>query len=104
MTWLKRGDERRHFSRISASVATVGGFKQFRNGAQFDAWLGLVPSQNSTGGKARLERITKRGDDYLRTLLIQGAKSAVMSAGKRADRISRWLVQLKERVGWQKAV
>ena len=49
-------------------------------------------------------RITKRGDDYLRTLLIQGAKSAVMTAGKRSDRLSLWLVQLKERVGWQKAV
>ena len=63
-----------------------------------------MPSQNSTGGKACLGRITKRGDDYLRTLLIQGAKSAVMSAGKRDDRISQWLLQLKERVGWQKAV
>ncbi len=65
--------------------------------------LGLVPSQNSTGGKASLGRITKRGDDYLRTLLIQGARSAVMSAGKRTDRISQWLVQLKERAAWQKA-
>lgn len=63
-----------------------------------------MPSQNSTGGKASLGRITKRGDDYLRTLLIQGAKSAVMTAHKRGDRISQWLVQLKERVGWQKAV
>jgi transposase len=88
----------------SALVATVDDFSQFRNARQFGAWLGLVPSQNSTGGKARLGRITKRGDDYLRTLLIQGAKSAVMSAGKRQDRISQWLVQLKERVGWQKAV
>lgn len=50
-----------------------------------------------------LGRITKRGDDYLRTLLIQGAKSAVMSAHKRDDPISRWLVQLRQRVGWQKA-
>lgn len=65
--------------------------------------MGLVSSQNSTGGKARLGRITKRGDD-LRTLLIQGGKSAVMTAGKRSDRITQWLVQLKERVGWQKAV
>ena len=63
-----------------------------------------MPSQNSSGGRASLGRITKRGDDYLRTLLIQGAKSAVMSAHKRSDRISQWLVQLKERVGWQKAV
>jgi transposase len=88
----------------SALVASVGDFAQFDNARQFGAWLGLVPSQNSTGGKASLGRITKRGDDYLRTLLIQGAKSAVMSAGKRSDRISQWLVQLKERVGWQKAV
>ena len=87
----------------SALVATVGDFKQFRTGAQFGAWLGLVPSQNSSGGKASLGRITKRGDDYLRTLLIQGAKSAVMTARKRKDRISQWLVQLTERVGWQKA-
>ena len=48
-------------------------------------------------------RITKRGDDYLRTLLIQGAKSAVMRAGKRDDATSKWLVQLAARVGWQKA-
>ncbi len=88
----------------SALVASVGEFGQFANARQFGAWLGLVPSQNSTGGKARLGGITKRGDDYLRTLLIQGAKSAVMSAAKRSDRISQWLVQLKERVGWQKAV
>jgi transposase len=87
----------------SAVTASVGDFKQFKSGAQFGSWLGLVPRQNSTGGKASLGRITKRGDDYLRTLLIQGAKTAVMSAGKRADPISRWLVQLTARVGWQKA-
>ena len=88
----------------SALVASVGEFGQFASAKQFGAWLGLVPSQNSSGGKARLGRITKRGDDYLRTLLIQGAKSAVMTAGTRDDRLSQWLVQLKERVGWQKAV
>jgi transposase len=88
----------------SAVVASVGDFKQFANARQFGAWLGLVPSQNSTGGKASLGRITKRGDEYLRTLLIQGAKSAVMTAGRRSDRISQWLLQLKERAGWQKAV
>jgi transposase len=88
----------------SALVASVGDFSQFRNARQFGAWLGLVPSQHSTGGKPRLGRITKRGDDYLRTLLIQGAKSAVMTAAKRSDRISQRLLQLKDRVGWQKAV
>ena len=85
----------------SALTAGVGDFKQFKSGHQFGAWLGIVPSQNSSGGKTSLGRITKRGDDYLRTLLIQGAKSAVMSAGKRDDPTSRWLVQLTARVGWQ---
>ncbi len=87
----------------SGLVASVGDFRQFKSGAQFGAWLGIVPSQNSSGGKTSLGRIIKRGADYLRTLLIQGAKSAVMSAHKRDDPISKWLLQLKERVGWQKA-
>jgi transposase len=88
----------------SALIASVGDWAQFANGRQFGAWLGLTPSQNSTGGKTRLGRITKHGDAYVRMLLIQGAKSAVNSAHKRNDRISQWLVQLKERAGWQKAV
>jgi transposase len=87
----------------SAVTASVVDFKQFRSGDQFGAWMGLAPRQNSSGGKASLGRITKRGDDYLRTLLIQGAKSAVMSAAKRDDPTSRWLQQLVARVGWQKA-
>jgi transposase len=87
----------------SALVATVGDFHQFKNGAQFGAWLGLTPRQNSSGGKTSLGGITKRGDMYLRTLLIQGAKSAVMTAQKRDDPISRWLNQLREKSGWQKA-
>ena len=57
----------------SAAVATVVDFKQFKSGAQFGAWLGLVPKQRSSGGKSNLGTITKRGDTYLRTLLIQGA-------------------------------
>jgi transposase len=87
----------------SALSAGVGEFAQFRTAAQFGAWLGLVPRQNSSGGKTQLGRITKRGDDYLRTLMIQGAKSAVMSASKRDDATSRWLQALTQRVGWQKA-
>jgi transposase len=55
----------------SAVVATVGDFKQFRCGAQFGACIGLTPSQHSSGGKIDLGGITKRGDTYLRTLLIQ---------------------------------
>lgn len=87
----------------SAFTASVADFTQFKSGRQFGAWLGIVPRQNSSGGKASLGRITKRGDNYLRTLLIQGAKSAVMSVDKRDDPTSRWLKQLIERVGWQKA-
>lgn len=88
----------------SAAVACVADFGQFKSAKQFGGWLGLVPSQNSSGGKSKLGRITKRGDTYLRTLLIQGAKSVLFSAAKRDDRTSQWLMQLKERVGWQKAV
>ena len=88
----------------SAIVATVGDFKQFKNAAQFGAWLGLTPRQNSSGGKNKLGGITKRGDMYLRTLLIQAAKSAVMTAHKRRDPISEWVQRLHARSGWQKAV
>ena len=88
----------------SAVVATVGDFKQFKNGAQFGAWIGLTPRQRSSGGKNNLGGITKRGDTYLRTLLIQGAKSAVMTAHRRTDKISAWVTALRERSGWQKAV
>jgi transposase len=88
----------------SAVVASVVNFNQFRSAHQFGAWLGLVPRQNSSGGKDKLGRITKRGDDYLRMLLIQGAKSVLMHAAKKTDRISRWVLALKERIGWQKAL
>lgn len=88
----------------SALVATVGNFKQFASGGQFGCWIGLTPSQDSSGGKTRLGRITKRGNTYLRTLLIQAAKSAVMTAHKRSDPISQWAARLRERIGWQKTV
>jgi transposase len=88
----------------SAAVATVVDFKQFRSGAQFGAWLGLTPKQRSSGGKSNLGTITKRGDPYLRTLLIQGAKSVVNTAHTRSDPISRWVLALKQRSGWQRAV
>jgi transposase len=87
----------------SAAIATVGDFRQFKNGAQFGAWIGLTPRQHSGDGKSNLGGITKRGDTYLRTLLIQGAKSAVMTSHRRQDKISQWAVALRERSGWQKA-
>jgi len=92
-------------NRIRGLLAEFGlVFAQFKKASQFGAWLGLVPRQNSSGGKASLGSITQRGDDYLRTLLIQGAKAAVRTSEKRSDRLSQWVTQLKARVGWQKAV
>jgi transposase len=64
----------------SAAIATVGDARQFKNGRQFAAWLGAVPKQASSSGKPRLGHITRLGNDYLRTLLSQGARSAVMTA------------------------
>lgn len=87
----------------SAVVATVADFSQFRSAAQFVAWLGLAPSQNSSGGKTRLGSITHQGNSYLRMLLVQGAKSAVNCSKPREQRIWQWSAQLRERAGWQKA-
>jgi len=69
----------------SAVVASTGDAKNFSNGRQFAAWLGLVPKQHSSGGKATLLGISKRGDSYLRTLLIHGARSAILAARKKPD-------------------
>lgn len=87
----------------SALVATVGDFKQFRNGAQFAAWLGLTPKQHSSGGKTSLGSITKRGNVYLRALLIQGAKAIALTR-QYDNPIFLWLQKLRERIGWLKAV
>jgi transposase len=92
----------------SAVVATVGSAHDYRNGRQFAAWLGLVPRQYSSGGKIKLGRITRRGDAYLRALLIQGARSTLQAALRRAparrDRLSAWIVQLAQRVGYHKSL
>ena len=87
----------------SALVATVSDFRQFRNGAQFAAWLGLTPRQHSSGGKTSLGSITKRGSVYLRTKLIQGAKSIVLTR-QYDNPIFLWVQKLRQRAGWQKAV
>jgi transposase len=86
----------------SAAVAMAGDVSVFKNGRQFAAWLGLVPKQNSSGGKTILGAITKRGDRYLRTLLVQGART-VMLAASRAQKstqstpIFEWIYKLQER-------
>jgi len=87
-----------------AIVATVGNAREFDNGRQFAAWLGLVPGQYSTGGKARLGRITKRGDAYLRNLLVYGARSVLHTAAAHRDRISRWALELQGRCGYHRTL
>ncbi|PTU63407.1 IS110 family transposase [Chromobacterium haemolyticum] len=75
----------------SAVVATVGDAKNFSNGRQFAAWLGLVPRQHSSGGKSTLLGISKRGDSYLRTLMVHGARAVLRFATGKTDRTSTWL-------------
>jgi transposase len=80
----------------SANTATVGNAREFKNGRRLAAWMGLVPRQNSSGGKQNLLGISKRGDTYLRTLLIHGARSVIQYAEKKADE-SSWLRKLMAR-------
>jgi transposase len=87
----------------SAIVASVGDVRQFKNGRQFSAWLGLVPRQHSTGGKQRLGHITGRGDPYLRTLLVMGARSVLHSATRESDPLSRWALAVRARRGYHRA-
>jgi transposase len=86
----------------SALIASVGDAHELKNGRQFSAWLGLVPRQYSTGGKVRLGHITRRGDGYLRTLLIMGARSVLQRATRAQDPLSRWALALKERRGYHR--
>jgi len=75
----------------SALVATVGDAKNFDNARQLSAWLGLVPRQHSSGGKNVLLGISKRGDAYLRTLLIHGARAVVNAAERKKGQVDGWL-------------
>lgn len=77
----------------TAAVATMGDPKAFRSGREFAAWLGLVPAQVGTGGKVRLLGISKRGDTYLRTLLIHGARSVL----RHAKEAGKWVEELSKR-------
>ena len=81
----------------TALVAAVGDRSCFKNGRQFAAWLGLVPKQRSSGGRNRLFGISKRGDRYLRTLMIHGARAALGKARGKQDPRSRWLASLRQR-------
>ena len=81
----------------SALAASVGDARQFEDGRQMAAWLGLVPRQHSSGGKSVLLGITKRGDKYLRTLLIHGARAALLAYQRHPARMPQWVQGLLQR-------
>jgi transposase len=105
LQWHKSHDQSRKLEKVpgigpitaSALVATIGDATAFRHGRQLAAWLGLVPRQYSTGGKIRLHGISKRGDIYLRTLLIHGARSVLRVAARHSDPTTTWLKQVQAR-------
>ena len=74
----------------TALVATIGDASQFRSGRQLAAWLGLVPRQHSSGGKEKLGRISKRGDGYLRKLLVHGARTVLLWSRRKKENRSAW--------------
>jgi hypothetical protein len=83
----------------TALVGAIGDGRVFRRGRELAAWLGLVPRQYSSGGKPRLLGISKRGDVYLRTLLIHGARAVVHHAARKNDPLSQWVNRLHQRRG-----
>jgi len=93
----------------TALMAAAGSPHHFKSGRHFSAWLGLTAREFSSGSTRRLGRITKRGDTYLRTLLIHGGRAVLNRAkqlhraGHRLNRIQQWVVQLEARVGYNKA-
>jgi len=94
----------------TALAAAVGNMEGFRDGRHLAAWLGLTPKEHSSGSKRRLGAISKRGDPYLRTLLVHGARSALLAAqarqaaGKELTRLQGWAIGLADRLGHNRAV
>lgn len=83
----------------TALAAAIGDISAFKNSRELAAWLGLVPRQHSTGGRTTLLGISKRGDSYLRTLLIHGGRAVVRVAHKYQDKKNRWVSELDQRRG-----
>lgn len=81
----------------TAMVGLVGDPAQFKNGRRFAAWLGLTPRQHSSGGKTRLSGITKRGDGYMRKLLVQGARAVIYNVHRKTDARAEWIKALLAR-------
>ena len=87
----------------TALIAAIGDVTQFKNGRQLAAWLGLVPREHSTGGTPRVLGIRKRGDVYLRTLLVHGARATLRWIDTQHDERSQWLKALMARRGRNRA-
>lgn len=87
----------------SAIVDTIGDLSVFKNGRHFAAWIGIVPKQNSTGGKSVLGRISKRGNTYIRTMLIHGGRSLVMKKSIPKTNKEKWIRRIKDTRGFNKA-
>jgi transposase len=85
-----------------ALYATIGKGDGFKNGRHLSAFLGLVPRQHSSGNKERLLGISKRGDEFVRRMLVHGARSVVLWASKKEDKKSQWINSLKARRGLNK--
>jgi len=104
-TWHRANEASRRLETIpgvgvitaTALVATIGDASQFHSGRQLAAWLGLVPRQYSSGGKERLGRISKRGDGYLRKLLVHGARTVLLWSRRKKETRSPWLEALLAR-------
>ena len=105
MSWHRSTEASRRLATIpgvgvitaTALVATIGDASQFRSGRQLAAWLGLVPKQHSSAGKDRLGRISKRGDGYLRKLLVHGARAVLLWSRRKKEERSRWQAALLAR-------
>ncbi len=91
------------FITASATYAAAGDGKDFMNGRHYSAWLGLVPGQHSSGGKTVLLGMSKRGNAYLRTLYIHGARAVLRHSANKDDRFSRWAQAVLARRGHNKA-
>lgn len=104
-TFFKQSEDARRIEKIpgigwltaTALVAAIGDARTFKNGRQLAAWLGLVPRQHSTGGKPKLLGISKRGDAYLRTLIIHGARAAIRFVERDRSPTGQWVRDLEQR-------
>ena len=104
-SWVKQNELAKRLMKLdgvgaltaSAVIATAGDPRSFKHGREFAAWLGLVPKQHSSGGKVRLGGITKRGDRYLRTLLIHGARTVLLMSQRGRGKHHEWIESMRTR-------